>query len=165
MNNCQWVKNMGGNSDQQMKIRRNLIGNEILETVESYGIPQIDAGIDCNKAGKHPFPLIVMMVLSLLIGLSWSKSNYLLHLGVLWRVPLVDGSDDISDENVAIIQSFANIKNAIEYGYKNLFLFYVKFALRTRNLDLKKENKINGENLYVRGRLEKRKSYRHKDRH
>lgn len=59
--------------------------------------------------------------------------------------------DDISEENVAIVllnslpSLFADVKTVIKYSHQNLVLYHVKSALRTKSLDLKKENRSNCE--------------------
>lgn len=48
--------------------------------------------------------------------------------------------------------------SAIKYGHDKLTLSDFISALRTKDLELRKENKNNDVNLYVRGRIEKRDS-------
>ncbi|KAI5658616.1 hypothetical protein M9H77_27409 [Catharanthus roseus] len=75
--------------------------------------------------------------------------------------------NNISDENIAVIllntlpESFNNVKSAIKYGRDGLSLSDVKNALKSKDLDLQKENKSHGENLFVRGRVDRREPPSH----
>ncbi|KAI5653639.1 hypothetical protein M9H77_30826 [Catharanthus roseus] len=54
------------------------------------------------------------------------------------------------------LQSFNDVKSAIKYDRDNLTLSYVKNVLKSKDLDLRKENKTNRENIFVRGRVDQR---------
>ncbi|KAI5666158.1 hypothetical protein M9H77_16011 [Catharanthus roseus] len=56
----------------------------------------------------------------------------------------------------ALPDSFNDVKSAIKYGRDDLSLSDVKNALKSKDLDLQKENKSHGENLFVRGRIDRR---------
>lgn len=85
---------------------------------------------------------------------------------------LKDVSEEISEENIAILllnllnslpKSFGDVKVTIKHGHEKFTLSDIKYALRTKNFDLRKENKINGENIYVKSRSDKKDFNRHKD--
>ncbi|KAI5681562.1 hypothetical protein M9H77_02790 [Catharanthus roseus] len=46
----------------------------------------------------------------------------------------------------------------------DLSLADVKNALKSKDLDLRKENKTYGENLYVRGKVDRRESFSHRSK-
>ncbi|KAI5677503.1 hypothetical protein M9H77_08453 [Catharanthus roseus] len=52
-------------------------------------------------------------------------------------------------------------EQSIEYSRDDLSLSDVKNALKSKDLDLQKENKSNGENLFVRGRIDRREPPSH----
>lgn len=68
---------------------------------------------------------------------------------------LNDVGEKISDENVTVIllnsrpELFHDVKSTIKYGRDDLSLPEVKSVLKTKDLDHRKENKSNGENLFV----------------
>ncbi|KAI5668948.1 hypothetical protein M9H77_18801 [Catharanthus roseus] len=66
----------------------------------------------------------------------------------------------------ALPDSFNDVKSAIKYGRDDLSLYDVKNALKSKDLDLQKENKSHGENPFVRGRIDRREppSHRFKSR-
>ncbi|KAL4031342.1 hypothetical protein IC575_009619 [Cucumis melo] len=74
----------------------------------------------------------------------------------------------MSDENQAVIllnslpETYREVKGAIKYGRDSLTMSIVLDALKTRNLEIKKERK-DGELLMARGRSEK-KSWKGKER-
>ncbi|KAI5668821.1 hypothetical protein M9H77_18674 [Catharanthus roseus] len=78
--------------------------------------------------------------------------------------------ENISNENIAIIllnafpESSNDVKSAIKYGRDNLTLSDVKNALKSKDLDLRKENKTNGENLFVRGTVDRREPSSHRSK-
>ncbi|KAI5677977.1 hypothetical protein M9H77_08927 [Catharanthus roseus] len=51
-----------------------------------------------------------------------------------------------------------------EYPKDDLSLSDVKNTLKSKDLDLQKENKSNGENLYVRGRVDRREPLSHRSK-
>ena len=67
-------------------------------------------------------------------------------------------NEKLSNENEAIIllnalpDSFKDVKTAIKYGRTSLSLEECISALKSKDLELKIENKDSGENLFVRGR-------------
>ncbi|TYK25801.1 Retrovirus-related Pol polyprotein from transposon TNT 1-94 [Cucumis melo var. makuwa] len=77
-------------------------------------------------------------------------------------------SEKMSDENQAVIllnslpETYREVKAAIKYGRDSLTMSIVLDALKTRNLEMKKEHKA-GELLMARGRSEK-KSWKGKER-
>ncbi|TXG60237.1 hypothetical protein EZV62_014810 [Acer yangbiense] len=70
----------------------------------------------------------------------------------------VGENEKLSNENEAIIlinalpDSFKDVKAAIKYGRTSLSFEECIFALKSKDLELKIENKDSGENLFVRGR-------------
>ncbi|KAI5675631.1 hypothetical protein M9H77_06581 [Catharanthus roseus] len=76
--------------------------------------------------------------------------------------------NNISDENIAVIllnalpESFNDVKSAIKYNKDGLSLSDVKNALNSKGLDLQKENKSHSENLFVRGRVDRREPPSHR---
>ncbi|KAI5659612.1 hypothetical protein M9H77_28405 [Catharanthus roseus] len=62
----------------------------------------------------------------------------------------------------ALPDSFNDVKSAIKYGRDDLSLSDVKNALKSKDLDLQKENKSHGENLLVRGRIDRRETPSHR---
>ncbi|KAA0067607.1 retrotransposon protein, putative, Ty1-copia subclass [Cucumis melo var. makuwa] len=83
-------------------------------------------------------------------------------------VDLSNIGEKMSDENQAVIllnslpETYREVKAAIKYGRDSLTMSIVLDALKTRNLEIKKERK-DGELLMARGRSEK-KSWKGKER-
>ncbi|KAL4029866.1 hypothetical protein IC575_008094 [Cucumis melo] len=83
-------------------------------------------------------------------------------------VDLNNIGEKMSDENQAVIllnslpETYREVKAAIKYGRDSLTMSIVLDALKTRNLEIKKERK-DGELLMARGRSEK-KSWKGKER-
>ncbi|KAI5662840.1 hypothetical protein M9H77_22163 [Catharanthus roseus] len=59
-----------------------------------------------------------------------------------------------------LVGSFNDVKSAIKYGRDDFS--DVKNALKSKDLDLQKENKSHGENLFVRGRIDRREPPSHR---
>ncbi|KAI5661593.1 hypothetical protein M9H77_20916 [Catharanthus roseus] len=63
-----------------------------------------------------------------------------------------------------ILHLIDNVTSAIKYGRDGLSLSDVKKTLKSKDLDLQKEIKSHGENLYVRGRVDRRESLSHRSK-
>ncbi|TXG65726.1 hypothetical protein EZV62_007001 [Acer yangbiense] len=80
-------------------------------------------------------------------------------------------NEKLSNENEAIIllnalpDSFKDVKAAIKYGRTSLSLEECISALKSKDLELKIENKDSGENLFVRGRQPNRNGNNNNNNH
>ena len=77
-------------------------------------------------------------------------------------ISLANNDEKIFDENQAIIilnslpNTYKDLQEAIKYGRESLSLDDVLGALRSRDLEIKFEKKVNFGSLQVRGRPQKR---------